>query len=255
MAEKKNADKTPPATTPKPADAQADPVIAEAEAQANLDETEIDQADFGAEAGDTDKKDEDGIPDSEPDDVADAAGDPPDKVESKPVIEGKAGTGAAKKAADKVKREAAIKAHQDAVADAPVDEKFEAVEKRKAEIIEKMDELAAEVAEHDEAINILRDESAELVLELYPQQGENDKPAVAIRGYLNASARERQHRKLAPVRLKALLQKAGLAPIDAAYSRARGRGMARPVRKALTQSAPAAADQAKDAIPTKKPAE
>ena len=90
------------------------------------------------------------------------------------------------------------------------------------------------------------------MLELYPQQGENDPPSQAIRGYLNASARERQHRKLAPVRLKAILEKAGLAPIDAAFSRARGRGMARPARKVAKQAAAPAADQAKDATPTKK---
>lgn len=185
-----------------------------------------------------------------PDDVADAAGDPVDL--SEPVTEDKAAAGTSKKAADKTRRDTAIAEHQDAVAGAPVDKEFAAGEKKKAELLDKLDGLAAEVATHDAAINGLRDESAALLLELYPQQGENDKHAVAVRGYLNASARERAHRKLAPARLKALLEKAGLAPIDAAFSRARGRGMARPARKVATKAAPAAADQAKDATPDKK---
>lgn len=158
-------------------------------------------------------------------------------VESAPVIEAKAESGTDKKTADKARRTAAIDEHQKAVAAAPVDEKLAASDKKKTKIRAKLDELAAEVATHDEAINALRDESAALLLELYPQAGENDKHSVAVRGYLNASARERQHRKIAPVRLKAMLEKAGLAPIDAAFSRARGRGMARPARKVAKKAA------------------
>ena len=158
-------------------------------------------------------------------------------VASDPVMEPGDAGGTDKKAADKTRRETAIAEHQEAVANAPVDKEFEAGEKKKAKLLAKMDELAAEVAVHDEAINKLRDESAALLLELYPQQGENDPPAVAIRGYINASARERAHRKLAPARLKALLEKAGLAPIDAAFSRARGRGMARPARTVKKKAA------------------
>jgi len=146
------------------------------------------------------------------------------------VSEARAASGTDKKTADKARREAAIAEHQEAVANAPVDEALAESDKKKAKILGRMDELAAEVAEHDEAINVLREESAALLLQLYPQQGENDKHSVAVRGYLNASARERQHRKIAPARLKSLLEKAGLAPIDAAFSRARGRGMARPAR-------------------------
>jgi len=156
---------------------------------------------------------------------------------SEPVIEDKAAGGTDKKTADKARRTAAIDEHQKAVAAAPVDEKLAASDKKKAKLRAKLDELAAEVAKHDEAIDALREESAALLLELYPQQGENDKLSVAVRGYVNASARERKHRSLAPIRLKALLEKAGLAPIDAAFSRARGRGMARPVRKAPKKAA------------------
>lgn len=183
-------------------------------------------------------------------DAETASSDPVEQ--SEPVTEDKDAAGTSKKAADKTRRESAIAEHKDAVADAPVSEAFAAGEKKKAKLLENLDALAAEVAEHDTAINGLRDESAALLLELYPQQGENDKHAVAVRGYLNASARERAHRKLAPARLKALLEKAGLAPIDAAFSRARGRGMTRPARKVATKAAPAAADQAKDATPDKK---
>ncbi len=171
---------------------------------------------------------------------------------SEPVTESGDAGGADKKAADKTRREKAIAEHQEAVDAAPVNKELEASDKKKAKLFAKLDDLAAEVAEHDAAIDVLRDESSALLLELYPQQGENDPPSVAIRGYLNASARERQHRKLAPIRLKAILEKAGLAPIDEAFSRARGRGMARPVRKAAKKEAPPAADQAKDATPTKK---
>ncbi len=171
---------------------------------------------------------------------------------SEPVTESGDAGGTDKKAADKTRRETAIAEHQAAVADAPVNKELEASDKKKAKLLAKLDELAAEVATHDAAIDALRDESSALLLELYPQQGENDPPAVAIRGYINASARERQHRKLAPQRLKALLEKAGLAPIDAAFSRARGRGMARPARQVAKKAAAAPADQAKDATPTKK---
>ncbi len=157
---------------------------------------------------------------------------------SEPVTETGDAGGTDKKAADKARRETAIAEHQEAVANAPVDEALAKSDKKKKKILAKLDELAAEVAVHDEAINALREESAALLLELYPQQGENDKHSVAVRGYLNASARERTHRKLAPVRLKALLEKAGLAPIDAAFSRARGRGMARPKRQ-VAKKAPA----------------
>ncbi len=181
--------------------------------------------------------------DPAPDDVADAAGDPPDPepdadpVElSEPVIEDKSPAGTDKKAADKTRHDAAIEEAQAAAEDAPVDEAVEAVEKRKAEIMAEMDEIAAEVAEHDEAINVLREGAAALLLELYPQQGESDKLSVAVRGYIDASKRERQHRSLAPQRLKKLLEKAGLSPIDAAFSRARARGMARPKRKAAKKA-------------------
>ena len=171
---------------------------------------------------------------------------------SEPVTESGDAGGADKKAADKTRREKAITEYQEAVDAAPVNKELEASDKKKAKLLAKLDDLAAEVAVHDAAIDVLRDESAAIVLELYPQQGENDPPSQAIRGYLNASARERQHRKLAPVRLKAILEKAGLAPIDAAFSRARGRGMARPARKVAKKAAAPAADQAKDATPTKK---
>ncbi len=164
--------------------------------------------------------------------------DAADPVElSEPVTEDKAAGPGDKKTADKSRRETAIAEHQEAVAKAPVNEELAASDKKKKKILAKLDELAAEVAVHDEAINVLREESAALLLELYPQQGENDKHSVAVRGYLNASARERQHRKIAPARLKSLLEKAGLAPIDAAFTRARGRGMARPARKVAKKAA------------------
>lgn len=158
-------------------------------------------------------------------------------VASEPTIESKDAGGTDKKAADKSRREAAIDEHQAAVAAAPVNEDLEKSDKRKAKLLAKMDAIAVEVATHDEAINALREEAAALLLQIYPQQGENDKHSVAVRGYLNASARERQHRALAPGRLKALLEKAGMAPIDAAFSRARGRGMARPARKVAKKAA------------------
>lgn len=173
----------------------------EAEAQANLDSLDIDQAEVKAAA---------------------------DRYPA---------AGTDKKAADKSRRDAAIGEHQAAVADAPGDKDLEKSDKAKAKILAKMEELADEVAKHDEAINVLREESAALLLQLYPQQGENDKHSVAVRGYINASARERKHRALAPGRLKALLEKAGMAPIDAAFSRARGRGMARPARKVAKKAA------------------
>ena len=106
--------------------------------------------------------------------------------QSEPVIEDKDAAGTNKKDADKTRRDTAIAEHQEALAAVPVDDKLAASDKIKSKLLAKMDELAAEVAEHDEEINALRDESAALLLELYPQQGENDKFAVAVRGYRNA---------------------------------------------------------------------
>lgn len=257
--------------TSDPADKPAGDPPLTADPKAEPIEAETQVADPG-ESVEIPSNPDDGVADSPPDDGAgdqtDAAagaapgddagaGDPPDDQDddaapAKPEPEKKGAAGIDKKAADKTRREKLIAEHQEAIAKAPVDEKFEAGEKRKAEIMDRMAELADDVAAHDEEINTLRDESAELLLELYPQQGQSDKLSTTVRAYLNASARERQHRKLAPARLKALLLKAGLAPIDAAYARARGRGMARPIRKPAAKAAAPAADQAKDAKPIKK---
>ena len=142
----------------------------------------------------------------------------------------------AKKKADKIRREAAIEAAKET--QPGPSEALIAAQERKDEIIAKLHELDEEARKLEAEAQELRDVSAGLLLKLYPQQGPNDPHFVAVRGYLRAARMERQNRSLAPARLKALLQAAGRAPIDAAFARARGRGMARP-KRAIKSAVPA----------------
>lgn len=142
-----------------------------------------------------------------------------------------------KKAADK-------KRHDDAVAEGQAnvpEDSPEAVAEaeRKAALFEKLEALDAEVAEHNEAIEKARAEMAEIMAEIYPQLGENDSHYDAVRGYLAASAKERANRAAQPQRIKQMLASLKMSPIDAAFSKQRARGMARPQRKVAKPEQPA----------------
>lgn len=203
----------------------------------------------GVENGDAEKESspetaaETPSPDPDPVDETDPE-DPP--LAAEPEKPKKKLTGAAaaaqKKKADKIRRDAEIEAVQENQV-GPTDEQLEAQEAKDA-IVDELHEIDLEARELEESAQVLRDKSAELLLQLYPQQGPNDPHHIAVRGYLKAAHNERQNRSLAPARLKALLQAAGRAPIDAAFSRARGRGMARPNRSAPKSATPPAGDQA-----------
>ena len=177
----------------------------------------------------------DDLPDGGGLDEFDPGDDPEDPpLAAEPEIPKKKLTGAAaaaqKKKADKIRRDAEIEAAQENQG-GPTEEQLEAQAAKDA-IVDELHEIDRQARKLEAKSQVLRDKSAELLLQLYPQQGPNDPHHIAVRGYLKAAHNERQNRSLAPARLKALLQAAGRAPIDAAFSRARGRGMARPNRSA-----------------------
>lgn len=148
-----------------------------------------------------------------------------------------------KRAADKVR-------HDDALVAPPTPtEQDIAEEKRKTGIREKLvgvqDRLEAALAE----IDACKEEARALMADLYPSLVKSDRPVDAVKGYVESQKALRKNRALEPARLKALLEAAGKAPIDAAFHRQRARGMARPLRSAVKPEASAAADHAKGAVP------
>lgn len=133
----------------------------------------------------------------------------------------------AKKAADKVRHDAAIEAG------ANVPEMTEAqlsalAEKEKLHA--ELEKVAAERTEHEDALASLREQTKEILAKLYPGLADNDLHSTAMAGYLKASAAERENRAAQPGRVQEMLKQLGKAPIDAAFSRARARGMGRPKR-------------------------
>ncbi len=112
--------------------------------------------------------------------------------------------------------------------------------------------IAQEILDCEMSIEELKVKSREIMAEIYPQTVESDRHVDAVRGYLKSSQAERQNRGAHPARLKELLARAGKAPIDAAFQRARSRGSARPTRPLVGNAGPAAADQAKGATPGAK---
>lgn len=154
---------------------------------------------------------------------------------------------ASKKKADRERREVTIA--EVAENTAPPDEALVAEDERRTGLMAEMEELDAEAQEHDKKAKKCRKKIGKLLLSMYPQAGPNDPHHKAVRGYLEASAAERQNRALAPSRLKAMLVAAGKAPIDHAFSRKAARGMNRPQRKLATQEKPAAQDQAPGGTP------
>lgn len=196
-------------------------------------------------------------PEDPPDIAASGSGDDPAEAEKQPEFKspktGKplsgAALAAAKKKADAARRETAIAEAADNMPE-PSDE-VTAEDERRDAIADKLLEIDEEVQEIDARAAKLRKKQQKLMLQLYPQQGENDPHSVAVRGYLNASHRERQHRALAPARMKVMLKAAGMAPIDAAMQRKSARGFARPKRSLNKQGLPPGQDQAPGGIPDK----
>jgi hypothetical protein len=123
---------------------------------------------------------------------------------------------------------------------------------RRAKLRGELDEIQSDLEKTLEKVDALKHRAREIMGEIYPHQVASDRPVDAVRGFLKASREERATRGAHPARLKELLLRAGKAPIDAAFMRARGRGTQRPSRSATSAQAPAATDQAKGATPGAK---
>lgn len=123
---------------------------------------------------------------------------------------------------------------------------------RRATLRAELDDVQRELEYTVETIEVLKKRARAIMGEIYPHQVASDRPVDAVRGFLKASMQERATRGAHPARLKELLLRAGKAPIDAAFMRARGRGTQRPSRSPTGVQAPASADQARGATPGAK---
>lgn len=182
--------------------------------------------------------------------VAPTADPPPDAApdtgaqEAAPVVDrARRDPQADKRAADKVRHDASL---QDPPAPTEADE---AEEKRKAGIREKLGAVQDTLEKALATIDTCKEEARALMADLYPSLVKSDRPVDAVKGYVASQKALRKNRALEPARLKALLEAAGKAPIDAAFHRQRARGMARPIRSAVKPEASAAPDHAKGAVP------
>jgi hypothetical protein len=174
-------------------------------------------------------------PETAPDEAAKAA---------EPVVDrARRDVQADKRAADKGRHDAAL------VAPPTPTEADLAEEKRKAGIREKLVAVQNTLEEALATIDGCKEEARALMADLYPSLVKSDRPVDAVKGYVESQKALRKNRALEPARLKALLQAAGKAPIDAAFHRQRARGMARPIRSAVKPEASAAPDHAKGAVP------
>ena len=134
----------------------------------------------------------------------------------------------AKRKADDARRKAAIadaQANQPEPTDDPDAE-------RKAGIREELQAVADDMEEAEAHLDQCKTRTKELLAELYPAMKANDRHVDAVRGYVASQKNMRANRALAPARLKAMLEQAGKAPIDAAFSTQRARGFSRPTRQA-----------------------
>lgn len=131
-----------------------------------------------------------------------------------------------KQAADKERHDAAIEAAPRPEADPEA----VAEEERKEAIQAKLAEEDAIIREAEETIAAARERTKELLAELYPSLEASDRHVDACRAYIESEKKLRANRALAPARLEAMLKQAGKAPIDAAFSAQRARGMRRPTR-------------------------
>ncbi len=138
----------------------------------------------------------------------------------------------AKRKADDVRRKTAI----DTAQAARPKEVEDPEDERKAKIREELQAIDEDMTEAEAHLDKCKARTKELLGQLYPAMKANDRHVDAVRGYVKSQKVMRANRALAPARLKAILEAAGKAPIDAAFSVQRARGMARPVRKAVAPS-------------------
>lgn len=212
---------------------------------------EADQADHSADAP---TPTEPAPPETDPDDgqavVADVKTASKKTVSKKKSTPRKVDTAAETR---KQKTAATKKAVADAVAETPppqdITEEEAAELKRKDDLQNLLLDAAQQIQDHEDAIEELKGTSRDLMAQLYPHTVESDRHVDAVRGYLKASQDERQNRGAHPARLRELLAKAGKAPIDAAFQRARYRGGGRPTRSLVGNAGGPAQDQAKGATP------
>lgn len=201
---------------------------------ANVDETTPDTPDVPATAPDpADVPDVPDVPETEPE-IAAAPGAPADVPADPPVDKARAAR-KPRTEAQKEKRKADDARRKAAIAEAPRPEPSKeqsADAKRKAALQEELAAVQADIAEAEGIIAGAKERVGELLQEIYPSLGKSDRHVDAVRGYIKSEKELRANRALAPARLKAMLQAAGKAPIDAAFSVQRARGMARPVRAA-----------------------
>jgi hypothetical protein len=156
------------------------------------------------------------------------------------------------KAQDTARRKAIAQAEADAPGPQDITEEEAREIHRKEDLQTVLVGIAQEILDCETSIEELKLKSREIMAEIYPQTVESDRHVDAVRGYLKSSQEERKNRGVHPARLKELLARAGKAPIDAAFQRARSRGTARPTRSPVGNAGPAAADQAKGATPGAK---
>ena len=137
---------------------------------------------------------------------------------------------------DKTRRAAIAEAE----ANLPPERELSKEEKQNLERIEKLNlelsEIAKKMEKATEEIAEMRERTIEILAELRPQVGTSDRLSDAVSGYITASKADRETRASNPERLRAMLAKAGKAPIDAAFERARYRGGKRPTRTLKTGS-------------------
>lgn len=133
-----------------------------------------------------------------------------------------------KTAADTTRRAEAVDEYQDNIPPPTAAELAE--NERKESLRADMETNQAAIDEHEEQADILREQNAKILLSLYPQQGENDPHHVAVKGFLEASRKERATRASNPAKLKALIEQMHKSPIDAAMTRNTKRGTRRPDR-------------------------
>ena len=128
------------------------------------------------------------------------------------------------------------------------DEEIQVLEE-KAGLQARLEKIANQIQELEDGIEALKGEARDVMGQLYPASVASDRHVDAVRGYLQASQEERRTRGAHPARLKELLARAGKAPIDAAFQRARARGQGRPTRSPVGQAKAPAEDQAAQATP------
>lgn len=149
-----------------------------------------------------------------------------------------------RKAQDAARRKTIAQAELDAPVPEDITEEEAREIRRKDDLQTELVVIAQEILDHETSVEELKLKSRQIMAEIYPQTVESDRHVDAVRAYLKSSQAERQNRGAHPARLKELLARAGKAPIDAAFHRARSRGQNRPTRSAVVGNAvPAAAQE------------